>query len=99
MSRDIFTVVLARALQLWTPEHRCIGILRRKGRDSVQQYCAVGVLQQARKDCGISGRQMPLRKLVKKLGYNDIRDLIATNDQMKQDEIYATIADYVKNGP
>jgi hypothetical protein len=83
MSSTILNVVFSRAIQLWAdPRHRCKGKLRRKSKHGIQ-YCAIGVLQQARKDCGISYRALPTKKLAKALGFDETGDLWTFNDKVR----------------
>jgi len=80
MSSTILNVVFTRALQLWAdPKHRCKGHEKRQTVYGMQ-YCAIGVLKQARKDCGVNGNNLPIKKLAKALGFWDDASLIQYND-------------------
>jgi len=110
MSSTILNVVFTRALQLWAdPKHRCKGHEKRQTVYGMQ-YCAIGVLKQARKDCGVNGNNLPIKKLAKALGFWDDASLIGYNDNGRlycgcdesirnhynQDNIYQRMQDYVK---
>ena len=85
MSKNLASVIFERAVQLWTPDRRCYGKekMNRLLNGTIvfpSKFCAVGVLKQARKDVGISGRLYSINKLAKMLGYVDADHLMREND-------------------
>lgn len=81
MSKSLVHVVIDRAIRLWSdPKHRCRGVFRRKSKYGMQ-YCAIGVLEQARKECGIKGNDLPMAKIVRSLGYRDRASVMNANDR------------------
>src|SRR5688572_26430839 len=73
-------LIMERAVQLWEdPRHRCKGIARRNSKYGLQ-YCAIGVLRQAREDLGLPGRQFSMTKLAKALGFGNKLYLVERND-------------------
>jgi hypothetical protein len=76
------------------------------------QMCGIGVLRQARRDCGIKAKDVPTHKLARALGFEDEDHLFSYNDSGRtmsinrddecqinryhQDNIYQRMQDFVK---